>query len=118
MYWLLAREVLYLQNKITRNERNAFTVAIADKSGKEHSEIVMPDLYFYRSPDEMKKEEEAMTHRPEPEEAPMPMMEAEVSFIFTLIALLSGYAGEAIAARHASYSRLGRRIGMESTSTS
>jgi len=42
LYWLLAREVLYLRAKLDRAEKWA----------------VMPDLFFYRDPDEVEKEEE------------------------------------------------------------
>jgi hypothetical protein len=66
MYWLLAREVLYLRGKITHDNRIAFNCLIGDKS-----ESVMPDLYFYRSPEEMKKEEQELAHKPELEHAPM-----------------------------------------------
>jgi len=66
MYWLLAREVLYLRGKITHDNRIAFNCLIGDKT-----ESVMPDLYFYRSPEEMKKEEQELAHKPELEQAPM-----------------------------------------------
>jgi len=42
LYWLLAREVLHLRAKLDRNEKWS----------------VMPDLFFYRDPDEVEKEEE------------------------------------------------------------
>jgi len=42
LYWLLAREVLYLRGKLDRAEKWS----------------VMPDLFFYRDPDEIEKEEE------------------------------------------------------------
>jgi len=42
LYWLLAREVLYLRGKLDRAEKWS----------------VMPDLFFYRDPDEVEKEEE------------------------------------------------------------
>jgi len=42
LYWLLAREVLHLKGKLDRTEKWS----------------VMPDLFFYRDPDEVEKEEE------------------------------------------------------------
>jgi small subunit ribosomal protein SAe len=42
LYWLLAREVLYLRGKLDRSEKWS----------------VMPDLFFYRDPDEVEKTEE------------------------------------------------------------
>lgn len=42
LYWLLAREVMYLRGKLDRTEKWS----------------VMPDLFFYRDPDEVEKEEE------------------------------------------------------------
>lgn len=47
MWWLLAREVLILKGKITR--QTGFV--IDDK-------VIMPDLYFYRDPQEQEKEEQ------------------------------------------------------------
>jgi len=41
LYWLLAREVLFLRGKLDRAEKWS----------------VMPDLFFYRDPDEVEKEE-------------------------------------------------------------
>jgi len=41
LYWLLAREVLFLRGKLERSEKWS----------------VMPDLFFYRDPDEVEKEE-------------------------------------------------------------
>jgi small subunit ribosomal protein SAe len=46
MWWLLAREVLQLRGTITREMD--FMI-----DGK----IIMPDLYFYRDPQEAEKEE-------------------------------------------------------------
>lgn len=46
MWWLLAREVLQLRGKISR----ATGFVLEDK-------LIMPDLYFYRDPEEQKKEE-------------------------------------------------------------
>jgi len=50
MWWLLAREVLTLKGKI--NRQVGFT--IEDK-------LIMPDLYFYRDPQEQEKEEQVET---------------------------------------------------------
>jgi len=50
MWWLLAREVLTLKGKI--NRQVGFT--IDDK-------LIMPDLYFYRDPQEQEKEEQVET---------------------------------------------------------
>jgi len=47
LWWLLAREVLTIRGKI--NRETGFTL-----DGK----LVMPDLYFYRDPQEQEKEEE------------------------------------------------------------
>ena len=47
MWWMLAREVLRLRGKIIV-ESTFFTL-----DGK----TIMPDLYFYRDPEEQKKEE-------------------------------------------------------------
>ncbi|XP_068672829.1 small ribosomal subunit protein uS2-like [Montipora capricornis] len=49
MWWLLAREVLRMRGSISR----------------QHPWDVMPDLYFYRDPDEVEKEEQAVPHAPE-----------------------------------------------------
>jgi len=46
MWWLLAREVLFIKGKITR--QTGFV--LEDKE-------IMPDLYFYRDPEEAEKEE-------------------------------------------------------------
>jgi small subunit ribosomal protein SAe len=48
MWWLLAREVLQLKGKISRQ-----TGFVLD------DKIIMPDLYFYRDPEEQEKEEQA-----------------------------------------------------------
>jgi small subunit ribosomal protein SAe len=49
MWWLLAREVLRLRGKIIVNK----TDFMLDEK------VIMPDLYFYRDPEEQKKEEAA-----------------------------------------------------------
>ena len=46
MWWFLAREVLLLRGKI--NRQTGFVV---------DDKVVMPDLYFYRDPQEQEKEE-------------------------------------------------------------
>lgn len=46
MWWLLAREVLQLRGKINRQ----IGFVLDDK-------LIMPDLYFYRDPQEQEKEE-------------------------------------------------------------
>uniref|UniRef100_A0A8C2VSD8 40S ribosomal protein SA n=1 Tax=Chinchilla lanigera TaxID=34839 RepID=A0A8C2VSD8_CHILA len=43
MWWMLAREVLHMRGTVSR----------------EHQWEVMPDLYFYRNPEEIEKEEQA-----------------------------------------------------------
>jgi len=48
MWWMLAREVLFIKGKITR--QTGFV--LEDKE-------IMPDLYFYRDPEEAEKEEQA-----------------------------------------------------------
>jgi len=50
MWWFLAREVLLLKGKISRE-----TGFVLD------NKIVMPDLYFYRDPEEQEKEEQTTT---------------------------------------------------------
>ncbi|CAD6192963.1 unnamed protein product [Caenorhabditis auriculariae] len=57
MWWLLAREVLILKGKISRQ-----TGFVLD--GKE----IMPDLYFYRDPQDTEKEEAAAIEANEPSE--------------------------------------------------
>nr|AFM89239.1 40S ribosomal protein SA [Callorhinchus milii] len=47
MWWMLAREVLRMRGTISR----------------EHPWEVMPDLYFYRDPDEIEKEEQAAAEK-------------------------------------------------------
>lgn len=47
MWWFLAREVLKLRGKINRQ----LGFVLDDK-------IIMPDLYFYRDPQEQEKDEE------------------------------------------------------------
>lgn len=51
MYWMLAREVLRLRGILPRSEKWENTV--------------MPDLFFYRDPDEQEHKEEAMKQRPD-----------------------------------------------------
>jgi len=58
MWWLLAREVLRLRGKILVNKTNFIL----------EEKVIMPDLYFYRDPEETKKEEageEAEEKRPD-----------------------------------------------------
>merc|ERR1712058_114645 len=47
MWWMLAREVLRMRGTISR----------------EHPWEVMPDLYFYRDPEEIEKEEQALAEK-------------------------------------------------------
>ncbi|KAI4536083.1 hypothetical protein MG293_013475, partial [Ovis ammon polii] len=47
MWWLLAREILRMRGTISR----------------EHPWEVMPDLYFYRDPEEIEKEEQAAAEK-------------------------------------------------------
>ncbi|XP_032099819.1 40S ribosomal protein SA-like [Sapajus apella] len=47
MWWMLAREVLLMRGTISR----------------EHPWKVMPDLYFYRDPEEIEKEEQAAAEK-------------------------------------------------------
>lgn len=54
MWWMLAREVLLIKGKINRNTG----FEIDDKE-------IMPDLYFYRDPEEVEKEEHM--DKPEPD---------------------------------------------------
>uniref|UniRef100_A0A0K0EBR9 Small ribosomal subunit protein uS2 n=1 Tax=Strongyloides stercoralis TaxID=6248 RepID=A0A0K0EBR9_STRER len=49
MWWLLAREILQLKGKISRSTG----FVLEDK-------IIMPDLYFYRDPEEKEKEDAAI----------------------------------------------------------
>ncbi|MFH4978186.1 hypothetical protein AB6A40_004895 [Gnathostoma spinigerum] len=53
MWWMLAREVLLIEGKMTR--QTGFV--LDDKK-------IMPDLYFYRDPEEQEKEETAELHEP------------------------------------------------------
>jgi small subunit ribosomal protein SAe len=57
MWWFLAREVLTIRGKINR----ATGFVIDDKD-------IMPDLYFYRDPEDVEKEEQAADRKEEPEE--------------------------------------------------
>ena len=62
MWWLLAREVLRLRGTISRD----------------HPWEIMPDLYFYRDPDEVEKEEkEAMERAKEETTPPQPEWNTE-----------------------------------------
>ncbi|GFS14821.1 40S ribosomal protein SA [Elysia marginata] len=54
MWWLLAREVLRLRGTISRD----------------HPWEIMPDLYFYRDPDEVEKEEKEALERAKEETTP------------------------------------------------
>jgi len=57
MWWFLAREVLLLKGKMTRQ-----TGFVLD------DKLIMPDLYFYRDPEEQEKEQETMEVTREPKE--------------------------------------------------
>jgi len=57
MWWFLAREVLQLKGKISRQ-----TGFVLDEK------LIMPDLYFYRDPEEQEKETEALEVTREPKE--------------------------------------------------
>lgn len=50
MWWFLAREVLILKGKISRE--SGFIL---------DNKVIMPDLYFYRDPEEQEKEEQVAT---------------------------------------------------------
>lgn len=52
MWWLLAREVLLIRGKISRQTGFVF----------EDKKEIMPDLYFYRDPEEQEKEDLAEVH--------------------------------------------------------
>ena len=54
MWWLLAREVLFIKGRITRQKG----FVLDDKE-------MMPDLYFYRDPEEAEKEEQQAEVRDE-----------------------------------------------------
>ncbi|KAI6227776.1 40S ribosomal protein SA [Aphelenchoides fujianensis] len=63
MWWFLAREVLRLRSRATINEDEAFFMLDGKK--------IMPDLYFYRDPeDDKKREEVAAVEEEKPEPAP------------------------------------------------
>lgn len=53
MWYLLAREVLILKSKISRE--TGFVL---------ENRMIMPDLYFYRDPEEQEKEEAAEIREP------------------------------------------------------
>jgi small subunit ribosomal protein SAe len=57
MWWFLAREVLLLKGKISRE--TGFIL---------ENKVIMPDLYFYRDPEEQEKEQEALEVTREPKE--------------------------------------------------
>jgi len=57
MWWFLAREVLLLKGKMTRQ-----TGFVLD------DKLIMPDLYFYRDPEEQEKEQEVAEVIREPKE--------------------------------------------------
>lgn len=59
MWWLLAREVLRLRGTISR----------------EHAWEIMPDLFFYRDPEEVEKEEKEALERAKEEVAQAPQQE-------------------------------------------
>jgi len=59
MWWLLAREVLRLRGTISR----------------EHAWEIMPDLFFYRDPEEVEKEEKEALERAKEEVAQAPAQE-------------------------------------------
>lgn len=56
MWWMLAREVLTIRGKINRNTG----FVLEDKE-------IMPDLYFYRDPEDAEKEEQAVEKKDEEE---------------------------------------------------
>lgn len=58
MWWLLAREVLRLRGTISRD----------------HNWEIMPDLFFYRDPEEVEKEEKEALERAK-EENPAPQQD-------------------------------------------
>ncbi|KAI6238239.1 40S ribosomal protein SA [Aphelenchoides fujianensis] len=64
MWWFLAREILRLRSRATINENEAFFMLDGNK--------IMPDLYFYRDPEDEKKREEVAAVE---EEKPAPAEE-------------------------------------------
>jgi small subunit ribosomal protein SAe len=79
MWWLLAREILILKGKISRQ-----TGFVLD--GKE----IMPDLYFYRDPQETEKEEGGDILLPRDE----PMVTADQPIDFTQAVDVQNWADE------------------------
>lgn len=79
MWWLLAREVLLIKGKMTR--QTGFV--LDDKE-------IMPDLYFYRNPEEQEKEElaepreikESWSGVPPPEVAKIDEVVRSVGMVF------------------------------------
>lgn len=67
MWWFLAREVLLLRGKI--NRQTGFVV---------DDKVVMPDLYFYRDPQEQEKEEPT---EPEQKEWTAPQIEGGPEYV-------------------------------------
>lgn len=88
MWWLLAREVLFLRGDIP--DTREFKIKKKEKKDGmeiETFELVMPDQFFYRSPDDVKKAEEIEEKQPPPAAIEAPPAEevlfVERSFLFS-----------------------------------